>query len=254
MVDVVFLGFGNVNYHLCDALCKSTYISVKQIYNRTKKDDHLQFNAIPFTTDLTKIVMADVYIIGIPDDAIASFSETLPFSNRLIVHTSGGASADVLSSKNRKGVFYPLQSFSKHREINFSEIPICIEAEEISDKLLLHKLGSAISGKVVEISSEERAKLHLAAVFVNNFVNYCYQIGDEILTENNIPFNLLQPLISETARKIETLPPYEAQTGPAKRNDLNTIEKHLHLLQGSDHIELYKQITKAIQTKYGKKL
>jgi predicted short-subunit dehydrogenase-like oxidoreductase (DUF2520 family) len=254
MIDVVFLGFGNVNYHLCDALHKTAYVSVKQIVSKTKKNYSSKFNAIPFSSKLSEIVDADVYIIGIPDDAIASFSESLPFSNRLVVHTSGGVSIEEISKKHRKGVFYPLQTFSIKREVDYSEIPICIEAKEASDGILLKKLGETISEKVVEVTSSERAKLHLAAVFVNNFVNHCYQIGYDILSENNLPFSLLEPLIAETSRKIKTLPPFEAQTGPAKRNDLNTIEKHLHLLQESEHLELYKLLTEAIQTNYGKKL
>jgi predicted short-subunit dehydrogenase-like oxidoreductase (DUF2520 family) len=108
-------------------------------------------------------------------------------------------------------------------------------------------LGGTISKNVVEISSEKRAKLHLAAVFVNNFVNYLYQIGSEVLKKGNLPFELLKPLIAETASKIETLSPEEAQTGPAKRNDKKTIEKHLHLLENSDFKEFYELFTKALK-------
>jgi predicted short-subunit dehydrogenase-like oxidoreductase (DUF2520 family) len=170
------------------------------------------------------------------------------------VHTSGGAAMEALSKQNRKGVFYPLQTFSKQSEIDFSDVPICVEATDASDLVVLKNVGSSISEKVVEITSEERAKLHLAAVFVNNFVNHCYRIGFDILSENNLSFDLLQPLIKETAHKISLLSPSEAQTGPAKRNDQKTIEKHLHLLQHSDQKELYQHITEAIQANYGKKL
>lgn len=254
MIRVVLLGFGNVNFNLCNTLHKQPYIAVKQIYNRSESAATVAFNAIPLTYKLSEIVEADVYIIGIPDDAIAAFSSSLPFKNQLVVHTSGGVSMEVLSDRNRKGVFYPLQTFSKQRAVDFTEIPICVEAANPSDVVLLKKLGSYISEKVVEITSEERAKLHLAAVFVNNFVNHMYAIGHEILSENNIAFELLQPLISETSSKILGLSPSEAQTGPAKRNDQKTIEKHLHLLRDSEHLALYRQLTEAIRTKYGKKL
>jgi predicted short-subunit dehydrogenase-like oxidoreductase (DUF2520 family) len=174
--------------------------------------------------------------------------------NKLVVHTSGSVSIKKLASKNNRGVFYPLQSFTTGHVVSFTEIPICIEAEDPKDLAMLRELGEAISEKVVEISSEERQKLHLAAVFVNNFVNHIYHISESYLTENKLDFNLLKPLIKETARKIESMTPSEAQTGPAKRNDLKTIEKHLHLLEDSAYARLYKQLTQAIQDTYGKQL
>src|SRR5690606_11718800 len=197
---------------------------------------------------------ADVYIIGIPDDAIATFSEVLTFQNKLVVHTSGGAAMDVLAPKNRRGVFYPLQSFSKQREVLFDEIPIAIESENPADLKLLQALGESISKNVVVISSEKRAKLHLAAVFVNNFANHLFEIGSEILKEEELPFDLLKPLIAETASKIKTLSPAQAQTGPAKRKDQKTIEKQLHLLQAGPHAKLYKLFTEQLKQKYGTEL
>lgn len=242
------MGFGNVNFHLSKVLNQAESIAVKQVYNRNQISlpDHLA--AVPFTTELSELIEADVYLIGIPDDAIAAFSEKLPFQNRLVVHTSGGVGIDKLADKNRKGIFYPLQTFSKQRPVDFKTIPICVEAENTEGLVLLKKLGECISEKVVEISSEERAKLHLAAVFVNNFTNHLYQIGHNILEENKLSFDLLKPLIQETANKIESLSPTQAQTGPAKRNDLKTIEKHLHLLEGSPvNKEFYELFTKALR-------
>lgn len=247
MIKVVFLGFGNVNSHLLNALQKSADVYVKQVFNRNYIKMISPFESIPFTDSISKIVDADLYIIGIPDDAIGPFSDSLPFQNKLVVHTSGGAAMEVLSAKNRRGIFYPLQTFSKQREVDFTNIPICIEAENPNDLELLRRLGETISKNVVEIPSEKRTKLHLAAVFVNNFTNYLYQAGSEILKEDDLPFDLLKPLILETASKIETLSPKEAQTGPAKRNDKKTIEKHLSLLENSDFKEFYKLFTKALK-------
>lgn len=254
MINVIFLGFGNVNNQLFDALRKSAEITIKQVFNRNYIKILSPFEDIPFTDDVSKIKEADVYIIGIPDDAISSFSDNLPFKNRLVVHTSGGVSMDALSNKNRRGIFYPLQTFSKQREVDFKNIPICIEAENSKDLELLRNLGEKISENVVEISSEKRTKLHLAAVFVNNFTNHLYQIGSEILKDDDLPFDLLKPLIVETASKIETLSPEKAQTGPAKRNDIKTIEKHLHLLGNSRYRKLYELFTEEIKQNYGKKL
>jgi len=254
MINVILLGFGNVNSHLLNALYKSNKVSIIQVFNRGNNKMILPFNNIPFTDDISKIKEADVYIIGIPDDAISSFSGSLSFQDKLVVHTSGGAAMDVLSSKNRRGIFYPLQTFSKQQKVDFKKIPICIEAENPNDLEMLRDLGKTISESVVEISSEKRAKLHLAAVFVNNFVNHLYEIGNEILRDENLSFELLKPLIAETASKIETLSPEEAQTGPAKRNDKKTIEKHLHLLADSHHKKLYELFTEQLNQKYGKEL
>ncbi len=254
MIRVVILGTGNVATHLFDAFFEASGVEVLQVYGRNKKSLAYFSNKTKTTTQLQKLEPADVYIMAVTDDVIGSFSNQIPFSNKLVVHTSGGVDMDVLSNKNRKGVFYPLQTFTKGRAIDFSTIPICVEAENASDSTLLKKLGEQISKKVVEISSKERSKLHVAAVFVNNFVNYLYFAGEEIAKENKLNFELLKPLIFETAKKIETLSPKEAQTGPAKRNDIKTIKKHLHLLHNSTHKKLYKQLTKAIVKQYGKKL
>ena len=251
MTNVVILGFGNLGYHVCNALHNSSYISIIQIYNRNKIKLTSELKHIAFTTDVSELKEADLYIIAIPDDAIRPFSESLSIRNKLVIHTSGSAAISELSDKNRKGVFYPLQTFSNNRGVFFKEIPICIEAENDSDLNLLRSIGEVLSEKVVEINSEARAKLHLAAVFVNNFVNHLYAIGEEITAQNNLSFELLLPLITETARKIETMSAAEAQTGPAIRRDKKTIEKHLHLLIDSPHEEIYKRLTTAIQKKSG---
>ena len=250
MTTIVFLGFGNVNFHLINTLYKHNKDSVIQVYNRSEINLNKELNKIPFTTDLSKIKEADLYIIGIPDDAIAAFSETLPLKSKLVVHTSGSVSMEALSKRNRKGVFYPLQTFSKNREVNFNTIPICIEAKKEADLELLTNLGNSLSEKVVEIDSDERSKLHLAAVFVNNFVNHLYAIGDDILGNNELSFDLLHPLIEETASKVKTLSPSEVQTGPARRGDQRTIEKHLHLLKEGPESELYQQLTESLMKKF----
>jgi len=247
MIKVVLLGFGNVNSHLFKAFNKSEKAAVIQVYNRTNISAEPSLEGIPFTDSIDEINEADVYIIGIADDAIERFSESLSFHNRLVVHTSGGAPMERLSDKNRRGIFYPLQTFSKNKNINFDKIPICIEAENPDDLKLLEDLGRSISEVVVEIDSEKRAKLHVAAVFVNNFVNYLYYIGEDILKEEDIPFDLLKPLIQETGNKIQSLSPKLAQTGPAKRNDTKTIEKHLNLLEHSSYKEVYLMLTQKLK-------
>lgn len=246
MIKVVLLGYGNVGSHLLKALSQTDKVSVVQVYNRRPISLPSECNTIPFTTDLNEIKEADVYIIAISDDSIHDFSNSLPFKNRLVVHTSGGVAMDMLSDKNRRGVFYPLQTFSKQREVEFRTIPICVEADDATDLKLLTDIGNLISDTVTEISSDQRAKLHVAAVFVNNFVNHIYHIAGDILAEDNISFDLLAPLIQETAKKIETLSPEAAQTGPAKRNDRKTIEKHQQLINNPKYKELYTLLSQLI--------
>ncbi|RDK85563.1 Rossmann-like and DUF2520 domain-containing protein [Marinirhabdus gelatinilytica] len=243
MTTVVLLGFGNVGQHLYKAFSASEKVKVVQIYNR----NFIETLQIPQCQDTSKLVEAHVYIIAVPDQAIGNLSAVLPFNGRFVVHTSGGVRMDVLSENNKRGVFYPLQTFSKDTKVDFSSIPICIEAEQKTDLALLKTIGSAVSEKVVEISSEEREKLHVAAVFVNNFSNHLYQIAETITKKNGLDFDILKPLITETARKVQRLPPAQAQTGPAKRNDKKTIEKHLKLLKDSEYGELYEKLTESIK-------
>jgi len=171
----------------------------------------------------------------------------------LVVHTSGAADLIELKSVSRKGVFYPLQTFSKNKEIDFSSIPICIEAENKNDLVLLETLALAISKKCHPINSVQRKSLHVSAVFVNNFVNHLYTIGSEICIENGLPFDLLIPIIQETSNKIQDLSPFDAQTGPAKRSDTKTIKDHLSILNKNQQ-EIYILLTNSIIKTYGEKL
>jgi predicted short-subunit dehydrogenase-like oxidoreductase (DUF2520 family) len=153
---------------------------------------------------------------------------------------------EILDAKNRRGVFYPLQTFTKNKAINFKEIPICLESEMEIDFFIIKKLAQSISNSVQSISSEQRKALHVAAVFVCNFVNHLYKIGNDICKENQLSFEILKPLIVETAQKIIQLTPENAQTGPAKRNDTATINSHLNFLSDENQKEIYKLITKSI--------
>ena len=253
MIQVVLIGSGNLATHLSNAVLASDSVALKQVYGRSAESLQDIDNQLDKITDLKQLAAADVYIIAISDDHVAAFSESLPLVDKLVVHTSGTVSCKALSERNRRGVFYPLQSFTKNTSINFSEIPICIEAESNDDLLVLEKLASALSDEVYFIDSDQRKKVHLAAVYVNNFVNHLYHIAHEICARENLPFELLKPLIRETARKIEVMAPSEAQTGPAKRKDLKTINEHLELLS-EDQKDLYQLISNSIQLTHGKEL
>lgn len=247
MIKVVIIGSGNVAQHLIKVMQTAANVNLVQVFARNKNSVNHLVTYDKITSDYNAIKEADVYIISVSDNAIAEVAKNLPFQNRLVVHTSGTSELSVLDDKNRKGVFYPLQTFSKSKEIDFSSIPICLEAENEEDFKTLQSLSQNISEKVFAISSEQRKSLHVAAVFVCNFVNHMYTIGNQICEEHNVPFEVLQPLIMETAQKISTLKPEEAQTGPAFRNDTKTINKHLEFLQESNYQELYKLLTQSIQ-------
>ena len=159
-----------------------------------------------------------------------------------------------LPNDYRRGAFYPLQTFTKEKELDFSNIPICIEAENQKDVSILSELAGYISKNVKEVSSTQRKSLHLAAVFANNFTNHLYQAAYDICDESNLSFDLIKPLIIETADKIRTLSPFEAQTGPARRNDTVTISDHIEMLANPNRKEIYSQLSKSIQKNYGKEL
>ena len=246
MISVVIIGYGNVAKHLIDAFLKAENIIVNQVYARSLNNiAHLK-NSVSITNNLTLLKDADVYIIAVSDAAIQEVSASIPNNNGLVVHTSGSVGMNSLKNKGRKGILYPLQSFSKDKAVNFNEIPFCLEAENDEDLVLLEKVTSAIGDKIYHINSKQRQQLHVAAVFVNNFVNHMYKIGQDVCQDYDVPFEILHPLIKETAAKIAFLTPSEAQTGPAKRNDKNTIENHLQLLN-DDQQKIYKLLTKSIQ-------
>jgi predicted short-subunit dehydrogenase-like oxidoreductase (DUF2520 family) len=246
MISVTILGYGNVGSHLVKAFTGSACAKISQVYSRSAVSLNKKHDGIDYISSLSDLTQVDCYIIAVPDDLIQDISEKIPFTNRLVVHTSGSVLMDVLDTKNRKGVFYPLQTFSKDTEVSFHKIPICVEAVQAKDLGLLKKLGAAISENVTEISSQERNKMHVAAVFVNNFVNHLYHISEEIMNEHGLDFELLKPLISETAAKIEMRSPREVQTGPAKRDDQQTIARHLNQLTDNRQKDIYTLLTKAI--------
>lgn len=254
MIPVVLLGGGNLAFHLAQTFAESEEIDLLQVYNRTLANINELEKFAPTTDDLEKLVPAAVYIIATSDKAIPELSAKLNDVSGLVVHTSGAMEMSVLSPK-KKGVLYPLQSFTKDKNVNFESIPLCIETEETQDYVLLEKLAKTMSSKVYPMTSAQRKKLHIAAVFVNNFVNYMYGMGEQICQDHDIPFEVLLPLIKETAQKMETLTPNQAQTGPASRNDKKTIALHKQELT-KEQLTIYNLLSEAIlkKNKDGNKL
>jgi predicted short-subunit dehydrogenase-like oxidoreductase (DUF2520 family) len=253
MIRLSIIGSGNVAQHLIQAFIKSSEIELVQVFARSQESVSHLISVDKITSNYNELQAVDVTIISVTDASIAEISKNIAFENALVVHTSGSVAMETLDSKNRKGVFYPLQTFSKSKEIKFKYIPICIEAENLNDLQLLETVAKAISNSVYNINSEQRKALHVAAVFVSNFTNHMYQIGNEICNKNGLSFDILKPLILETANKIVSLSPIEAQTGPAKRKDTQTINAHLSFLSDENQKEIYKMLTKSIIDN-GKKL
>ncbi|UMB54489.1 DUF2520 domain-containing protein [Lutibacter sp. A64] len=253
MIKISIIGGGNVAYHLTAILLKTPTVKLVEVYNRTL--DKIQYlkHKTAITANLNTLKDADIYIICVSDNAIEEVSKQLNFSNKLVVHTSGSVALNELKCNANKGVFYLLQSFSKNKNIDFSSIPICLEAETKKDLELLETLAKKISKNSYYINSKQRKNIHVSAVFINNFVNHLYYIGNQICEENEVPFEILRPLIKETASKIETLTPFDAQTGPAKRNDTKTLKKHEAMLSKNQK-EIYKLLSQSIYNTYGKKL
>ena len=253
MIKITIIGSGNVAQHLIDAFAKNNAVEIVQVFSRSQKYISCNLDSSKITNDWNALTEADLCIIAVSDDSISSVSAQLPFENQLVVHTSGSAPLASLNDKNRKGIFYPLQTFTKGKTIDFKTIPFCLETQFEDDYVILEKVASSISDSVQAIDSHQRKALHVAAVFVNNFTNYLYQLGNDICQENHVPFDILKPLILETAEKLLTLSPKEAQTGPAKRNDISTIEAHESFLSNENQSTIYKILTQSIQN-HGKKL
>ena len=260
-LNIVLLGAGNIGFHLGKILSgvpeqKGVMnVEVIQVYSRkkTKAKRLAQLIKSDFTQKINEIsTQGDLYILAIPDSAIqkvaAELSTVIPLS-KLVVHTSGATPSTVLQPYFKNyGIFYPLQTFSIARAVNFENIPICVHSNLKKHRIFLEKLAFRISQNVHQINDKERAILHVAAVFVNNFSNNLFTIGEKITTKENLPFDILKPLIQETVEKIMHHSPAAMQTGPAKRGDQTTINQHLFYLEKNfpDLVEVYQILTKNI--------
>ena len=254
MSSIVILGAGNVAFHLTRALIENT-CNVRQIFNRTLEHAREigEANRISYTDKISEIEKADIYIIASADSGIEEFSHYIPYDDVLVVHTSGSSPMSVLKGDYRKGVFYPLQTFSKERTMRYDNIPYFIEAENSEDLKKLNELGNRISNEVHELNFASRMQVHMTGVWANNFVNHLYYIAGNICEQNNVPFDVLLPLIQETANKVIEMSPKDAQTGPAKRGDQVIIDRHLEALQDDSRLlQIYQILTDSIKRVYEK--
>lgn len=195
---------------------------------------------------------ADAVILAIKDAAIAQVASEFVASTALVLHTSGSVSMDVIPSK-RRGVLYPMQTFSMERAVDFRHIPLFLEAGTEEDMDTLTQLAASISDTYMPMNGEQRKTVHLAAVLCCNFVNHLFELSHDVMTEQGLPFKILFPLIEETFDKIHTLTPHEAQTGPALRWDENVMQWHMAMLHEPRHREIYRLLSESIRVSHTKK-
>jgi predicted short-subunit dehydrogenase-like oxidoreductase (DUF2520 family) len=253
--NIVIIGAGNVGSHLARHFHAAGF-TISQVAGRHEANVIALADEVKasYTLSFKEIIPSqDLYIVALPDKVIEEILPQLPLTDELLVHTSGSVPLEILSQfSGNTGVLYPLQTFSKDSETDISKVPVLIEANRIDNENKLLEAGRKLSEKVLVADSEMRQTLHLAAVFASNFSNHMYDIARRILDEYKLDFDLLTPLIRETAAKASKVGPAGAQTGPAKRKDMKIIEKHLALLDNNkDARELYKKISESIieQTK-----
>jgi predicted short-subunit dehydrogenase-like oxidoreductase (DUF2520 family) len=254
---ISFAGAGRVG----SALCKELYhagFSIDLIVSESENNGmvlaescNAHWSNYSVFPDSTNIV-----IVAVPDHRLKEVLDKIEcFPETLVAHTAGSFGLDIFPEKiKKKGVFYPLQTFSKERKIIFKELPLLLESSDMKSSLILESLAESIGGKVHFVDAEHRKILHLAAVFVNNFTNHMLTLGKEISIKAGIPFEIFHPLITETISKAIDYGPENSQTGPAIRNDQNTIKKHLELLSFSPELQkIYNEMTNSIIKYYNTK-
>lgn len=248
---ITLIGAGNVAWHLGKVFLQNG-LQIHQVWSRTGKHaaELAEELNCSHTNKLEEVDShTDLYIIAVSDDAIASVAEGIPERNIPVVHTSGATPISIFKDAGygKYGIFYPLQTLSAKKPVDFSKIPLSIECSGEDFEKQLKFIANKVSENVFTLDSGQRRIVHVAAVFACNFSNYMFMIAEDLLEKNDIPFEVLKPLIKETAGKIEHSSPYESQTGPAVRHDYRIIENHLDMLKNEEkYREIYNLLTQNI--------
>lgn len=250
MIRIVVIGSGNLAFHLTNALEQSE--NVRLVALRARHPEKLSGfpGSAPRGGMEAPLPEADICLLAVADRAIPEVAAELQGSKALVVHCSGAQPMDTLKEVPRHGVFYPLQTFSRDRELTLKDIPVLTEARQREDLALLNELAVALGCLAHPAPSKTRLEFHLAAVFINNFTNHMVHLGESLVRDSGLDTSLLRPLLRETLGKLENLSPREAQTGPARRGDAATLAKHRGLLRGKPAATIYDQITKSIILTY----
>ena len=252
MMKVTLIGAGNLATQLGKSLKKAGVI-ISQVYSRTEDSARTlgELLEAEWLTDIKALRdEADIYIFSVKDSVLCELISEVCKSrgDKLFLHTAGSMPMSCFEGKAlHYGVFYPMQTFSKTKDVDFERIPVFIEGNSIETEDVIRSLANKLTQRVIRLSSADRKYLHLAAVWACNFTNYCYTVASDILSEHDIPFDVMLPLINETTEKIQKISPKEAQTGPAVREDRNVMSKQLELMNGKEDLqELYKMLSKGI--------
>lgn len=251
--SVSIIGAGNVATHLALGLNNRNF-SIKEIWSKNISNAELLAKKINANvcSNLSQLnIETNLVIISVKDDSLEEVVAMLPAHLPAVVHTSGSLDMKILNeTSNHIGVLYPLQSFNKDEAVNWKEVPICVEANSDHFTEQLFSLSKSLSGHVEYLNSTQRIQLHIAAIFANNFSNYIYSLAYQLATKQHLPFSLLIPLIQQTTNRLGNTDPFQLQTGPAKRNDVELIKKHIELLSSNKEAqEVYEFLSEEIRKK-----
>ena len=251
-MEIVFVGAGRVATHLAKALNAGGH-HITAVYSRTMASAEVLasvVDAVPTNRIDALPQKADVFILSVKDSVLKDviFELRKGREQQVFLHTAGSIPMSVFGEHQHRGVFYPMQTFSMEKNVDFSRVHIFIEGSDAETLNVARKIGETLSSHIHELSSAERRYLHLAAVFACNFANHCYALSAEILEAHGLPFEVMLPLIKETADKVETVHPREAQTGPAVRRDENVMNAQKALLADAPQMQqIYDLMSKSIQ-------
>ncbi len=248
-LSISIVGSGNVAWHLAKNL-HARNITVKAIVSRNFDKGKPLADSIraEFVDNFKQIPASDIYLLSIKDDAYSSVISSLPPSNSIYLHTSGSIEMNILKRLSPNyGVLYPFQTFTRGKELDFSQVPLCLEASNLYTKEILSQLAEQFSDIHYWLNSSQRSYLQLSGVFASNFPNALFVIVKQILEKQQMDFSMAIPLIKETVAKLDSLFPEEAQTGPAIRNDKTVMERHLGMLSDKDDKDIYQLLSRIIQ-------
>jgi predicted short-subunit dehydrogenase-like oxidoreductase (DUF2520 family) len=248
--NIVIIGSGNVAFHLINAF-RQNNLEIIQVLGRNKQRTKLLAERFPVPYIIDPALLnktADLYILAVQDDLITETAHSLRLKDQLLVHASGFGSLDLLKgASTRTGVFWPLQTVTFGKEIDYRKVPVFIEGSDPETANRIKQVAEQISEKVAATNTKTRQQVHLAAVIASNLTNHMYSIASSILEKAGVPFDMLAPLILETATKAALRNPASGQTGPAVRKDLNVIRKHLEMLENEPEIkEIYRLVSENI--------
>lgn len=254
-MNINIIGAGNVAWHMAYRLKECGY-TIGMVYSRHEDNAcalaaRVQARGV---SDIALLQPAEVNILSLKDDVYADIVPQLPVGEAIYVHTSGCMDMSILAATGANyGVMYPFQTFNKAKQVNFAEVPMCVEASNEYTLQLLQGIAENIGRQVFHLNMSQRSRLHLAGVIASNFTNALYGLAKEILDKEHISFDIIKPLIKETASKVDYMHPYEAQTGPASRMDWNIINKQIAMLDNDHKRNLYRYLTQTIQEQQSKR-